>query len=157
MWKPKVNRKLVVIWEFILHFSISECFYSCIIWQNKGEPDVGGQHCPCLVFIRIFRKILSVVCPDFRCPCPPTSGWNCYILYVTYILLGKHPIFTVGEKNLTKKPTILQGRMGLSGSNEYKNVILYIFALVKYANQLIILASTCPIHLSQWSKIHKII
>ena len=33
----------------------------------------------------------------------------------------------------------------------------YIFALVKYANQLIILASTGPIHLSQRSKIHKII
>ena len=33
----------------------------------------------------------------------------------------------------------------------------YIFALVKYANQLIILASTGSIHLSQRSKIHKII
>ena len=33
----------------------------------------------------------------------------------------------------------------------------YIFAFVKYANQLIILASTSPIHLSQRSKIHKII
>ena len=46
-------------------------------FSTNSGPDVDGQHCPCLFFIRIFRKILFgvcllsgfcplSVCPDFK-------------------------------------------------------------------------------------------
>ena len=54
------------------------------ILESLDQTDVGGQHCPCLVFVRIFRNIVSDVCllsgfcpyfsPDFHCPCPPISA-----------------------------------------------------------------------------------
>ena len=58
MWKSKVNRKLVVIWEFILHFSIeSNCILDVIYNQPKTPKFQLGQACD--YFINdVFTKMM---------------------------------------------------------------------------------------------------
>ena len=94
-------------------------FTSCKIYQTSADRTVHvlSMSCPCLVFVRIFRKIVSDVCllsgiqdsgysvrlldsgiclsrlygrkrtrqscPDFYCPCPPTSGFYCVCVRVS--------------------------------------------------------------------------
>ena len=90
-----VNVPLGLRYNTLDHFTQAHMsWFAHALWSRHRRTALSVS-CPCLVFVRIFQKIVSGVClsglclsrfclsgrtrtrqsyPDFRCPCPPTSA-----------------------------------------------------------------------------------